>query len=55
MTNTDSHAASVAENADLLTELDRPFTDFYRAYAQYQADLAEWRSGQTVQLASAKP
>ena len=34
---------------------DRPFTDFYRAYAQYQVDLAEWRSGRTVELASAKP
>ena len=38
-----------------IVQADQPFVDFYSAYAQYQADLAEWRSGQTVQLASAKP
>lgn len=50
-----SAAEAIEPAPALLSELDRPFTDFYRAYAQYQADLAEWRSGQTVQLASAKP
>ena len=49
-------AAEAIETAPaLLAELDRPFTDFYRAYAQYQVDLAEWRNGRTVQVASAKP
>lgn len=36
----------------LLAQVDRPFIDFYHAYARYQVDLAEWRSGR-LQMASA--
>ena len=50
-----SSAQAIEAAPALIAELDRPFTDFYRAYAQYQVDLAEWRSGRTVELASAKP
>ncbi len=40
----------------LLAEIDRPFVDFYHAYARYQVDLAAWRSGRgAVQMASIKP
>lgn len=40
----------------LLAEIDRPFVDFYHAYARYQVDLAAWRSGRgAVQMASMKP
>ncbi len=40
----------------MLAEIDRPFVDFYHAYARYQVDLAAWRSGRgSVQMASIKP
>lgn len=43
----------VARAPALLAELDRPFIDFYHAYARYQDDLAAWRSGRGgVQVAS---
>jgi hypothetical protein len=48
-------ATAVAEAPALLAELDRPFVNFYHAYARYQVDLAEWRSGRTLQVAAARP
>lgn len=30
--------------APALASLDKPFTDFYRAYAQYRSDLVAWQS-----------
>jgi hypothetical protein len=46
-------AASVAH----LAALDRPFTDFYTAYAQYQSDVAAWDAqyGQAYGPAAAQP
>ncbi|GAA0734562.1 hypothetical protein GCM10009106_18530 [Sphingomonas japonica] len=36
-----------------LASLDAPFIGFYRAYAQYRTDLAEWQAGKRTMLASA--
>ncbi|TKD50028.1 hypothetical protein [Sphingomonas baiyangensis] len=33
--------------APTLAALDVPFTDFYRAYAQYRQDLAAWHAGRS--------
>lgn len=48
-------ATAVANAPEMLAELDRPFVNFYHAYARYQVDLAEWRTGRTVQMAAARP
>lgn len=51
-----SSADAVAKAPAMLAEIDRPFIDFYHAYASYQVDLAAWRSGRgAVQVASIKP
>ena len=34
-----------------LAALEKPFTDFFDAYARYQTDLAAWRSGRTLAMA----
>ena len=34
-----------------LAALEKPFTDFFDAYARYQTDLAAWRSGLTLAMA----
>jgi hypothetical protein len=40
----------------MLAEADKPFVDFYHAYARYQVDLAAYRSGNRgTRLASARP
>jgi hypothetical protein len=50
--------------ATALQSLDVPFTDFYRAYADYRADLAAWQTDRTqpapnqiapVQIAAVQP
>ena len=33
-----------AFGAQALMELEKPFTDFYQAYEEYEADLAAWRA-----------
>ncbi|CAM5506595.1 hypothetical protein ACFSUK_28185 [Sphingobium scionense] len=34
-----------------LAALEKPFTDFYDAYARYQSNLAAWRSGRALAMA----
>lgn len=43
--------------APALASLDVPFTDFYRAYAEYRADLTAWQAGQqaAARMAAAQP
>lgn len=49
-------SATMKAAPSLLADLDRPFIDFYHAYARYQVDLAAWRSGNRGPvLASARP
>ncbi|WIA58415.1 hypothetical protein N6H05_11685 [Sphingobium sp. WTD-1] len=36
-----------------LAALEKPFTDFFDAYARYQTDLAAWRSGRALAMAPA--
>ncbi|ARS26518.1 sporulation domain-containing protein [Sphingomonas sp. KC8] len=40
---------------EALARLDRPFDDFYRAYAAYQRDLAAWQTGARTAKAVAAP
>ncbi|MBN8845038.1 MAG: hypothetical protein J0H88_17520 [Sphingomonadales bacterium] len=48
-------ATMMAKAPTMLADLDRPFVNFYHAYARYQVDLAAWRSGRSVQMAAANP
>ena len=38
-----------------LAQLERPFADFFNAYAAYQEDLARWQGGQIAALRPAAP
>lgn len=54
--NAMTSAEALANAPAMLAAIDRPFVDFYHAYARYQVDLAAWRSGRGgVQVASLKP
>lgn len=48
-------AAFPAFAVSALARLDRPFDDFYRAYAGYQRDLAAWQNGARTAKTVAAP